>query len=380
MIKLSPKSRRNFSRILPFGLIWLVTGWVFMTVEVAAMGTPSPDSETIINLTFSVFIFASIAVTFVGLLVGAIEMIFIEDLFRKNSFLEKILYKLGIYLAFILLINFITYPTAASFESDISLFDRQVWEKFGDYLVSETFLSTILQMSCSILLCLIYAGISENLGHSVLVNIFTGKYHKPREEKRIFMFLDMKSSTAIAEKLGHIKYFDLLREYYSDLSEPIINTLGEVYQYIGDEIVISWKYQKGLKNRNCVKCFFEMEKSLQNRYEFYIKKFGVFPSFKAGLHFGQVTTGEIGALKKEIFFTGDVLNVTSRIQGLCNELNADLLISSDLLQKLEPMDEYFAESFGTRILKGRSEPLEIFSISNAQLANDTKSQKLKKVI
>jgi adenylate cyclase len=380
MIKLSPKTRRNISRIIPFGLIWLVTGWVFMTVEVAAMGTPSPDSETIINLTFSVFVFASIAVTFVGLLVGAIEMIFIENLFRKSSFLEKILYKLGIYLAFILLINFITYPIAASFESDISLFDQQVWDKFGDYLASETFLSTILQMSSSILLCLIYAGISENLGHSVLVNFFTGKYHKPREEKRIFMFLDMKSSTAIAEKLGHIKYFELLREYYSDLSEPIINALGEVYQYIGDEIVMSWKYQNGLKNENCLKVFFEMEKSLQNRYDFYIKKFGVFPSFKAGLHFGQVTTGEIGALKKEIFFTGDVLNVTSRIQGLCNELNADLLVSSELLEQMYYPERYLLKSHGLKHLKGRSEPLEIFSIAMGEVSNNTKSKMLRKVI
>jgi adenylate cyclase len=351
-----------------------------MMVEVAAMGTTSPDSQTIINLTFSVFVFASIAVTFVGLLVGAIEMIFIENLFRKNSFLEKILYKLGIYLAFILLINFITYPIAASFESNISILDHQVWEKFGDYLLSETFLSTVLQMSSSILLCLIYAGISENLGHSVLVNFFTGKYHKPREEIRIFMFLDMKSSTAIAEKLGHIKYFELLREYYSDLSEPLINALGEVYQYIGDEIVISWKYHNGLKKNNCVECFFEMEEALRKRQDFYFDKFDVFPSFKAGLHFGEVTTGEIGALKKEIFFTGDVLNVTSRIQGLSNELNADLLISSELLEQMHHPERYSLKSHGLKNLRGRSEPLEIFSIAKAEESNSTKPQLSRKAI
>ena len=68
------------------------------------------------------------------------------------------------------------------------------------------------------------------------------------------MFLDMNDSTSIAEQLGHIKYFKLLREFYSDLSEAIINHMGEVCQYIGDEVVISWKVKSGLANGNCVKC------------------------------------------------------------------------------------------------------------------------------
>jgi hypothetical protein len=39
------------------------------------------------------------------------------------------------------------------------------------------------------------------------ISYLTGFYHKPRQEMRIFMFLDMRSSTAIAERLGHNNYF-----------------------------------------------------------------------------------------------------------------------------------------------------------------------------
>jgi adenylate cyclase len=362
VFRLSPKAKRNIQRIIPFGLIWLLAGWVFMTVEVAAMGTPSPDSDTIINLTFPVLIFASVSVFIVGIFIGAVELLFMENLFRDRSFLQKIIYKFGIYTAILLLITFITYPVAASVESDISLNDHRVWQKFGDFLVSETFASTIVQMTSSLMLCLIYAGVSENLGHGVLVNFFTGKYHKPREEKRIFMFLDMKSSTTIAEKLGHIRYFDLLRDYYSDLSDAIINHLGEVYQYIGDEVVISWNENDGLLNNNCLKCFYSMRRDLQKRADYYQKTYGIIPAFKAGLHLGEVTTGEIGALKKEIFFTGDVLNVTSRIQALCNNYQKDLLISSELADRLGGKNHLNFRSMDNVKLRGRKMPMEIFSV------------------
>jgi len=69
--------------------------------------------------------------------------------------------------------------------------------------------------------------------------------------------------------------------------------------------------------------FFAMKEDLRKRADWYNKDFGLLPAFKAGLHFGKVTTGEIGALKKEIIFTGDVLNTTARIQGLCNHHKVD---------------------------------------------------------
>ena len=336
-----------------------------MLVETAAMGTASPDSPTIINLTIPVFIFASITVAIVGLMVGAVELIFVERLFSRRSFLSKILYKFLLYTLMMLVIISIAYPIAASFESQISIFDQQVWQKFMNYLFSITFLSTLLQMATSIMLCLIYAAISENLGHNVLLNFFTGKYHKPRVEERIFMFLDMKSSTSHAEKLGHTTYFKLLGEYYNDLSDAIINHLGEVYQYIGDEVVISWKYKVGLSDNNCINCFFAMKNALSKRSNYYQSHYGIVPSFKAGMHLGEVATGEIGALRKDIFFTGDVLNATSRIQSLCNHYQADFLISEKIYAQLYHKENLTFRSVGETSLKGKAESMVLYTVERA---------------
>ena len=93
------------------------------------------------------------------------------------------------------------------------------------------------------------------------------------------------------------------------------------------------------------------------------KKYGLAPDFKAGLHVGEVTTGEIGALKKEIFYTGDVLNTTARVQGLCNEHDADLIITSDLLNRLDNPNQWSSEYIGELSLKGKSNPVKLYKMN-----------------
>jgi len=358
---LSPKVKRNISRIIPFGLIWFVSSLVFFIVEQAAIGD-SDYASTAIRIDFEIFIFGSLAITCVGLLIGTFEVLYLDKVFVKKSFTKKILYKIIVYVLLMFVITIITYPIAASLELNTNIFDKQAWNKLYNYLISFTHLSTDLQLAVTLGASLFYAEISENMGHGILINFFTGKYHFPTEENRIFMFLDMKSSTTIAEKLGHIKYFELLREYYSDLSEAIIEYSGEIYQYVGDEIIVSWKYKHGIENNNCIKCFFAMKEDLRKRKDWYNKSFGLLPTFKAGFHFGKVTTGEIGALKKEIIFTGDVLNSTARIQGLCNRYNVDLLISKDLMKNLDLSSEFQIKSLGKVELRGKMENVELYTI------------------
>ena len=360
-VHLSPRSKRNLARIIPFGVIWLVVGWYDLFVDAVATGNQNLKPSTDITLTLEVFIFASVAVTITGLLVGTIEVLWLGSLFVNKPFWKKICYKTAFYAVFLVVVILITYPIAAGIELGVSPFDESVLKKLTNFLLSIDFVSTMVSISFSLFLSLFYAGISENIGQKVLSNFFTGKYHNPREEERIFMFLDMKSSTTLAEQLGHIKYFKLLREYYNDLSNAIIDHSGEVYQYVGDEVVISWESEIDTKDNTCIKCFYAMKKSLAEKASHYIDDYGTSPTFKAGIHTGKVTAGEIGALKKEIFFTGDVLNVTARIQGMCNHYNETLLISGELLQKLDKTGLQ-SKSLGSIQLKGRQKELELYSI------------------
>ncbi|MFC4097871.1 adenylate/guanylate cyclase domain-containing protein [Euzebyella saccharophila] len=363
----SPKFKRNLSRILPYGIIWLIIGWLILFIQEAATQHQNLNPDAAITLTPSVFVFASVAVALVGFTVGALEVLWLGRIFAKKSFFKKIFLKVAFYGVFLTLVMFIVYPIAAGLELELSPLHPRVLEKLSNFFVSLDFASTAVSLGFSLFISLFYSEISDNVGHGVLMNFFTGRYHKPREEERVFLFADMKSSTSIAEKLGHTQYFQLLRDYYQDFSDAIINSSGEVYQYVGDEIVITWRVHQNQNIHNCLDCFLAMKKRLKAKSSYYQNKYGVVPTFKAGLHIGKVTTGEIGDLKKDIIFTGDVLNTTARIQALCNELSTDILLSQNLVSQMKPSSKFAFKTVGAHPLRGKEEVLELFTIVSVNL-------------
>jgi class 3 adenylate cyclase len=197
------------------------------------------------------------------------------------------------------------------------------------------------------------------------------RWRKPRQELRIFMFLDMRSSTMIAEELGHARYFQLINELFQDITDPIVHSRGEIYQYVGDEISVSWTLRKGIKKQRCIRCFLDIRTKLRKRGPYYRDRYGIRPTFKAGFHYGEVTTGEVGLVKKERIFSGDVVNTTSHIQAMCNPLGVDILVSKDLLDVLllSPA-KYPVLPMGSIPLKGKRKAVELFTVARPGQSGD----------
>jgi len=181
------------------------------------------------------------------------------------------------------------------------------------------------------------------------------------EVERVFMFLDITSSTSIAENLGHVKYFELLNDFFNDLAKPIEAHKGEIYQYVGDEVVVSWALEEGISDANCLHCFFDILDTIDELSYKYLDKYDMVPAFKAGMHYGKVSTGTIGTIKKEIIYTGDVLNTTSRIEGQCNQYNVNLLLSKDLMNKLPDENQFNFVEIGEISLRGKASYVTLFT-------------------
>lgn len=205
--------------------------------------------------------------------------------------------------------------------------------------------------------------VSDKFGPGILWKFLTGRYYNPRQEERIFMFLDLRSSTSIAEKMSSEKFFSLLKDVFQDVTDSILRSQGEIYQYVGDEVVITWPADTGLAGNNCLLCFFWIENALQEKKEYYMQQYDLLPSFKAGLHIGVATVGEIGVIKKDIVYSGDVLNTASRIQGECNHQNVNILLSSDLLDRMELNGKYQKIALGELALEGKKEKMALYSIT-----------------
>jgi len=186
---------------------------------------------------------------------------------------------------------------------------------------------------------------------------------RPTQQNRIFMFLDLKSSTSIAESLGHIRYYHFLNDFFADIAEPIVQNRGEVYQYIGDEITVSWLLDQDRDKTHCIVCFFDINDLILSRSHYYRDTYGIVPGFKAAIHCGPVTVGVIDGAKKELVYTGDVLNTASRMQELCNTYNEYLIISGELLREILIPDNLELKNLGNVTLRGKSRKESLYAIN-----------------
>ena len=93
-----------------------------------------------------------------------------------------------------------------------------------------------------------------------------------------------------------------------------------------------------------------------------MKEYGVSPTFKAGVHAGDVTVGYVGIIKKDLVFSGDTLNTTARIRSKCHELKHSFILSIDFLKDFTPPDGYRIREIGEMEFKGRVEKSKVFSL------------------
>ena len=203
--------------------------------------------------------------------------------------------------------------------------------------------------------------ITLKFGPGNLTKFITGRFHHPKEETRIFMFLDMKDSTTHAERLGHVKFGELIQDCFSDLT-VIEKRQAEVYQYVGDEAIVYWEVDRGLKLLNCIRAYFDFKQQLIDRAPYYRRKYNLDPVFKAGANIGQVTVTEIGDIKRDLAFLGDTMNTAARIQGLCGKYDADLLISDSLREHLNGASDLELEQIDHLGLKGKQQSVGIYSV------------------
>jgi len=201
------------------------------------------------------------------------------------------------------------------------------------------------------------------IGGEVFVNFLVGRYHQPVMEERIFLFLDVVGSTAFAETHGDLRAQAYLGAVFATLAEPVRRNAGSTDDYIGDMAMITWPMERGLKNARCVACVFDVLDRIEAEAEAWKARFGTVPRLRAALHGGSVVTAEVGVDRHKIAYFGDAVIATSRIEALCRPLGASVLISQDLLSRLESLPPGIeARSMGTHSVRGRGQPISVSSL------------------
>ena len=225
------------------------------------------------------------------------------------------------------------------------------WQNFT--IISGVFLLAATQLN-------LFIEVDKKLGLNVIGKLLLGIYHNPKQERRVFMFLDMKGSTGIAENLGNDSYSKLLQEVYKLLTDLVINYQAEIYQFVGDEVVLTWKAKNAHNQNNALELFYAFQAKVELRREEFMERFGIIPEFKAGVHEGLVSVAEVGEISTQIAYHGDVVNSTSRIQELCNEYDTKLVLSDAFVQSMNEIPEGLASQSIDITLRGKSHNMTLF--------------------
>lgn len=344
--------------------IALVKKWISTTLLSLILGL-------IISLSLSLTVWgsydysigiAAISGLFIGLMLRLGDAQYEKYIMRRFSFPASLLLGSVLLVALFKVSQFVSVFIYEFFFMNATLEEASDTDIFRNFLDSRNF---TLQLWLAFLVSIILNFIkltSRIIGPRVLLNYLQGKYHRPVEEERIFMFLDLNSSTRMAEQMDIMQYHRLLNKFFNDLAGPVSRYKGEIYQYVGDEVVVTWKMEDGIKNSNCVRCFFRIQKIMNRQKDSYIKEFGFMPDFKAGLHGGNVVTGQVGKSMIDIVFHGDVINTTEHIMAQCKPLDKKVLISENLVRRIDLMPNLHTEYVTTVLLKGKENEVSLYTL------------------
>ena len=236
-------------------------------------------------------------------------------------------------------------------------FERSGLDYFGLPLLRDTMLAFVIFLVISEFLQM-----RRVIGGRTLNSLLLGRYHQPVREERVFMLVDIKGSTALAERFGDQQAHAFITSVFFDIDQPILEYGGEVYNYVGDELIASWPLSEGVDDARCVRCVLAIQDTLARRADDYRRTFGSMPAVRVVLHAGPVVAGECGDAKLAIVYLGDTLNTAARIEETAKALGRDCLISDALLAQLDLPPSLSVEPLGSIQVRGRQQPITLHAL------------------
>ena len=236
------------------------------------------------------------------------------------------------------------------------LLDQKIWQEseFAFNFALSAAIATAISTSVELL---------RLLGREATLAIFTGQYRRPRLENRIVLFADLVGSTALAERLGELKFHEFLSDVSYDLSRPIESNGGEVHRYVGDAVIVTWPAANASSYERSVACASQMPRALESKIEDYVTRYGQEARIRVALHCGPVAAGEIGTWKKEIALLGDTMNTAARIESAARDFGVEVVISDAVREQLSDEASKMLSQLPDYSARGKTDQLALWTIS-----------------
>lgn len=199
------------------------------------------------------------------------------------------------------------------------------------------------------------------LGPDVLASFVAGRYHRPREEERVFLFADVEGSTGLAERIGHVAFHRFLNALFIELDEPILAAGGEIYRYVGDGVIVTWPVARGLAGAACLEAALGIHERAAALGPAFAARFGAAPALRCAVHAGPVVAGEMGDVRKEVAFLGDTVNTASRLEKAARDLGVRVIVSASLAARLPDRPGIRLAPLPPVLLPGKATPVAVLA-------------------
>jgi len=347
-VKLTISQKYKLKQFTWITTIGIVIGFLYPSIE-DGWGEAFP----LINGTLAGFI--------IGILVASLELLLFTGNLRRIPFTQIFMLRVGIYFILAFFITFGIFLFSRMFRFDLSYSEVLRSDEFQNYL-SNYYHLVLIFCFLVIALCVFTLQMARKLGFSNLVAFITGKYRSPRKQNRIFMFISLGGIDEIIRRTGNMALHNFINDFIHDMSDTIRIHRGTLTQYMEDEIVITWRFKTGIENANCIRTYFHLCHEIVGHFEEYYSKYGLLPKPKCAIHAGSVIKAEIGEIKSEISFFGDVINTTSRILHEGVKRGIDILVSQSVMDVVELPRYFKTQARGSFTARGKKNSIQLFSL------------------
>jgi adenylate cyclase len=173
------------------------------------------------------------------------------------------------------------------------------------------------------------------IGTANLFHLLVGTYHRPVLKRAVLMFIDMNSSTAVAVRLGAVKMSSLIGKFLFDIAKPITDGGGEIYLYKGDGLIAVWDWDEAVRNNTVLHAIDATFAVMRRESATYLRQFDVVPTFRVGVHGGDVVVSEQGDTRRSIGVYGDTINIAARMEDAAKEHGLACVLSGDIAAALD---------------------------------------------
>lgn len=184
------------------------------------------------------------------------------------------------------------------------------------------------------------------------------------------LFCDIRGFTGLSEQMQPHELMKFLNSYFLRMNDAIHHNNGFIDKFIGDAIMALFDHPGGNNSNkayDAIKASIDLHSALKVYNE--QRKNVDYPAIEIGVgaHFGPVIIGTVGCDDRmDTTVIGDSVNISYRLESLAPKYNADIIVSSQLLDELSiDQKTEIAYRFVDFVrVKGRKEPIEVYEVLN----------------